>query len=120
MAFNVIGELPTIRLWEGVIGRIIEGEHLTLAIVELAANQLIPEHQHHNEQVGFLVRGTARFRVGAEEKLLREAATWRILANIPHEVQAGQEGAVVVEAFSPIRADWHSIGEEAQSVPLWP
>jgi quercetin dioxygenase-like cupin family protein len=49
------------------------------------------------------------FRVGDEERELAAGATWRILANTPHVVRAGRNGAVLIEVFSPPRHDWEAI-----------
>ncbi len=32
--------------------------------------------------------------------------TWSIPGNVPHEVQVGPEGAVVIDVFVPTRDDW--------------
>src|SRR4051794_898363 len=41
--------LPVIDLWgETVRGRRVDGERITLALVELAPNAIVPGHQHEN------------------------------------------------------------------------
>jgi hypothetical protein len=45
---------------------------------------------------------------------------WRIPSDTPHDVRVGPEGAVVVEAFAPARADWDGLERRAASTPLWP
>lgn len=120
---SLLAEIETLvakRIWDGVVGRIVEGERLTLAIVELDPEALIPVHQHENEQVGVLIRGSLTFSVGDEARDLGPGATWSIPANAPHLVHAGSEGAVVVEAFSPPRGDWGALDEEPAREPRWP
>lgn len=110
---------PTL-IWEDVIARIVHGDRITLAVVELPPGGLVPEHRHENEQVGLCLKGTVTFRVGDEKRELGPGGTWRILADIPHEAEAGPEGAVVVEVFSPVRDDWDGLERAPQSVPQWP
>jgi quercetin dioxygenase-like cupin family protein len=92
---------------EAVRARRIEGEQVTFAVVELAPNATIPEHRHPQEQLGMVITGTMRFRIDNEVRELGPGGTWRILSNRPHEATAGPDGAVVIDAFSPIRSDWN-------------
>ena len=118
--FADVGSLPPQQLWEGVLGRTVHGERVTLSVVELAPDAVVPEHSHANEQVGLLLEGTLRFRVGEETRELGPGGTWRIPGEVPHEVSAGPDGAVAVEVFSPVRDDWSAIPEEELRTPLWP
>jgi quercetin dioxygenase-like cupin family protein len=105
-AFGGIESLEHIRIWEGVTVQAVEGDRTTLAVVDLEPGAGVPEHHHDNEQLGVLVRGTMRFRVGEETRDLVAGDMWRILSHIPHEVTAGPEGAVAIECFTPVRDDW--------------
>ena len=106
-------------MWEGVHGRTIVGDRITLALVELEPDAVVPEHSHEHEQVGILLEGSAVFVVGGERQEMRPGGSWRILGNVPHEVVAGPQGAVVVEAFSPVRDDWASL-EPSATPSRWP
>ncbi len=108
------------RIWDGVIARIVEGERLTLAIVELDPDAVIPVHQHENEQLGVLLRGSLTFSIGDEARELGPGATWLVPSNAPHIVRAGPDGAVVVDVFSPPRGDWGALDDEPSREPRWP
>jgi quercetin dioxygenase-like cupin family protein len=114
-----LADLPPIPVWEGVIARRVQGERLTLAVVELAPNAIVPEHRHPNEQNGLVIQGRVLFRCGDEERELGLGGTWRILGGVPHSVVAGPDGAVVIDVFTPIRDDWDRFGVLDQP-PLWP
>ena len=101
-----LAELDAIQVWEGVVARRVQGDRLTLAVVELAPNAVVPEHRHPHEQCGLVIEGQIRFRIGDEERQLGPGGTWRIIGDTPHEVVAGPEGAVVIDAFAPPRDDW--------------
>ncbi|HEV8516124.1 MAG TPA: cupin domain-containing protein [Candidatus Limnocylindrales bacterium] len=115
-----IDDVTALRVWEGVVGRPIEGERITMALVELEPNAIVPEHRHPNEQVGIVLRGGGRFRVGQEEREVRPGSTWRILADVPHEMHVGPDGAVVIDVFSPPRADWHALSTVDDWQSTWP
>ena len=105
-AFGGIDRLDHLRIWDGVTVQAVEGERTTLAVIELEPQSAVPEHSHDNEQLGVLIRGSMRFRVGDEVRELGPGETWRILSHVPHEVTAGPDGALAVECFAPARDDW--------------
>lgn len=101
-----LAELGPIQVWDGVVARRVQGEKLTLAVVELAPDAVVPEHRHPNEQCGLVIEGEVTFRVGDEERALGPGGTWRIVADMPHSVITGPGGAVVIDVFAPAREDW--------------
>ena len=118
--FADLDAMGPIDIWNGVIARTVEGEHCSLGVVDLDPNSVVPEHQHPNEQLGIVVSGSVRFRVGDEERELGPGGTWRIPPNVPHEVTTGPDGAVVLDVFSPPREDWAAL-ERAEPAPArWP
>jgi quercetin dioxygenase-like cupin family protein len=108
-AFDGISRLEHLRVWDGVTAQAVEGERTTLAVVDLEPGSTVPEHQHENEQLGILIRGSMRFRIDGETRDLAAGDTWRILGDVPHSVTAGPEGALAVECFTPARADWANL-----------
>ena len=111
-AFGGIDRLEHIRIWGGVTVQAVEGDRTTLAVVDLEPGANVPEHRHDNEQLGVLIRGAMHFRVGNETRDLAPGDTWRILSNVPHEVTAGPEGALAIECFTPVRADWAALDRD--------
>jgi quercetin dioxygenase-like cupin family protein len=108
-AFGGTGSHEHIRIWDGVTVQAVEGDRSTLAIVDLEPGATVPEHRHDNEQLGLLIRGAMRFRIGEETRDLSPGDTWRIASDTPHEVMAGPDGALAVESFAPARADWAAL-----------
>ncbi len=119
-ALRDLVELDPLAIWTGVRARRVVGERITLAIVELDANAVVPEHRHPNEQLGIVLRGGGRFRVGDEVREVRPGSTWRILADVPHEMVVGPDGAVVIDVFSPPREDWDVVPTAEPRVLVWP
>ena len=119
-----LADMTPIQVWEGVVARRVQGEKLTLAVVELAADSVVPEHRHPSEQCGLVIEGEVRFRIDGEERVLGPGGTWRILRDVPHEVHTGPEGAVVIDVFAPARDDWDdrpTVGTPDQPAELvWP
>ena len=118
-AFDDIAAMTPQQIWDGVLGRSVHGERITLGVIELDPDSLVPEHRHENEQLGLVLSGSLSFRVGEETRELGPGGTWRITANTPHEVRTGPEGAVVIDVFSPVREDWERL-DRRERPPRWP
>jgi unsaturated pyranuronate lyase len=103
-----------------VYGRVIGGERVTMAVVELDPGSVVPEHSHEHEQMGVCISGSATYRVGDEERVLGAGNSWLIPGGVPHEVRTGPEGAVVVETWAPRREDWAALERLEEKPPRWP
>lgn len=115
-----LAAIPPFDVWgESVRARKVEGERVTLAVVELAPGAVVPEHRHVQEQLGMVIQGQVTFRIDEEIRDLGPGGTWRILSNHPHEVRAGSDGAIVLDVFGPIRDDW-TFEALPPTRPKWP
>ncbi|HKP18820.1 MAG TPA: cupin domain-containing protein [Gaiellaceae bacterium] len=119
-AYSELAEIAPHQIWAGVVARLVPGERVSFAVVELEPDTVVPEHAHENEQLGVLASGQLRFRIGGEERTIGAGGTWSIPPNVPHDVVAGPEGAVAIEVFAPARADWSALERGAASPPSWP
>ena len=117
-----LADFPLLEIWgDEVRARRVQGERITLAIVELAPNAVVPEHRHAAEQLGMVIRGQMHFTVDGETRDLGPGGTWRILGDRPHDVVAGPEGAVVIDVFTPVRSDWDDKSiVDGPPAPRWP
>lgn len=116
-----LADFPLLEIWgEAVRARRVQGERITLAVVELAPNSTVPEHVHANEQLGVCLTGSGTFTVDGETRDIRPGTTWRILANLPHSLVTGPDGAVVIDVFNPVRDDWDSKTVLPDAAPRWP
>jgi len=119
-AFDELRTIGPLPIWEGVIARGVVGKEMTLAIVELDPGAVVAEHQHPNEQLGIVLSGSMTFRIGEETREIAPGATYTIPAELPHEATAGPDGAVVVDVFAPVRADWQALEPGEPTTPRWP
>ena len=120
--FEDLAARPLLEIWGSEVrARRIQGDHITLAIVELAPNAVVAEHRHAAEQLGMVITGEMHFTVDGETRDLGPGGTWRILGDRPHDVVAGPEGAVVIDVFTPVRSDWDDkVVVEPAPAPRWP
>ena len=116
-----ITEAPLLEVWgEAVRARRIQGERITLAVVELGPNAAVPAHHHPAEQMGIVITGEMSFTVDGETRVLGPGGTWRILSDRPHQVTAGPDGAVVIDVFTPVRSDWDALPAIGSATSRWP
>ena len=108
-AFDHVAEIVPLQIWNGIVGRAVQGDQVTLTLIELDPDSVVPEHAHANEQVGILLRGSMTFRIGDEQRELERGGTWCIKAHVLHDVRTGPEGATLIEVFAPPRHDWASL-----------
>jgi unsaturated pyranuronate lyase len=115
-----IRAVPPQWIWDGILGRALHGDELTLGVVELEPGIHLPEHQHPNEQLGLVMTGSITFTVGDETRKLGPGGTWRIPGGTPHTADVGPKGAVVIDVFAPPRDDWKGLEQLEPRRPLWP
>jgi unsaturated pyranuronate lyase len=116
-----IGTVPALDVWgDTVQARVVAGERVSLALVELAAGAIVPEHRHEHEQLGIVIEGRVTFTIDGRSRELGPGGTWRIPSNAPHDVVAGADGAIVIDIFSPVRTDWGALPRSEARPPRWP
>ena len=119
-AYAHLSEIGPLAIWTGVLARVVQGADITMGIVELAPNSIVPEHSHHNEQLGMVLKGSILFTIAGERRNLVAGDTYSIPSHVLHDVVAGADGAVVIDVFAPVRADWGRFEPGPAQRPLWP
>lgn len=80
---------------------------MTLAYFKLKQGGVVQRHAHINAQITNVLSGALRFEMEGKSILVRAGETLFIPPNEPHEVVV-EEDAVVLDIFTPERADWAS------------
>src|SRR3954451_4928716 len=88
-----------------VTRRALHTQHHTIARLESAKSDVVPEDHHVNEQVATVKRCALRFTIGGQEMVLAAGESVAIPPDVPHSVLA-LEDTIVVDVFSPRREDW--------------
>jgi len=118
--FEAIRDLRRIPLADGLTARAVNGERITMAIVDLEPNAKSADHHHENEQLGFVIKGSIEFRVGSDKRVLHAGDSYVIPSHVPHQAIAGAEGATVLDVFAPVRADWEKLDRLDPAPGHWP
>jgi quercetin dioxygenase-like cupin family protein len=88
--------------------KLITGDSMMLAHVYLKKGCIVPRHQHHNEQLTYILEGALRFWIGEDEAQVVEVHAGEVLhipSNVWHKAEA-LEDTLDVDIFSPPREDW--------------
>jgi len=104
----------------GITARAIEADRMTIAVVDLEPDAVLPEHHHENEQLGFVIAGALTMRIGKEKRELHIGDMYAIPSDVPHDAVAGPEGCVVADVFAPPRADWNNMKRLDPTPGRWP
>jgi quercetin dioxygenase-like cupin family protein len=89
-----------------LIGReMLVGDKIMLARVLLKKGAHVPLHQHHNEQVTYILEGALKFAIDGKEIVVHAGEVLCIPPNMPHEAWA-LEDTVDLDVFDPPREDW--------------
>ena len=118
--FGAFRDMPRILLAEGLTARAVNGERITMAVVDIEPHSKSADHHHENEQLGFVINGSIEFRVGSDKRVLHAGDSYVIPSHVPHQAIAGAEGATVLDIFAPVRADWADLKRAEPSPGRWP
>jgi quercetin dioxygenase-like cupin family protein len=99
-------ELPSFSPLPGASIRSVAGEKLMAAWITIEPNVDYPYHQHPHEQLGIMFQGAMELSMNGESRLLRPGDVYLIPPNLPHKARTYEDGCVVVDIFSPPRADY--------------
>lgn len=94
------------ELFEGIVARTYWGEKLLLAVVDLAANGIVPPHSHPHEQAGIVLEGEVTFTIADETRTLRPGDVYVIPGGVEHSGVAGDMPCKVLDIFSPVREEY--------------
>ena len=98
-------DLPREELKPDIARRLITGDAMMIAQVYLQKGAIVPKHEHHNEQITYILEGALRFMVGGREVVVRAGEVLCIPPHVPHEAFA-LEDTVDLDIFNPPRQDW--------------
>jgi len=101
--FNDVGPF---ELVEGVTGRPLFGEGAMLNLIEFEPECVVPLHSHPHEQLGLVLRGVQVLIVDGVEHALGPMEGYVLPGGVEHAARSGEEGATVLDVFTPVREDY--------------
>ena len=87
----------------GISTTIFTGDRAMISIVRFAPNRRGTLHHHPEEQWGYCVSGSGTRFQGDEAVAVAPGDFWRTPGNMPHTMESGADGLVVMDVFAPPR-----------------
>jgi quercetin dioxygenase-like cupin family protein len=101
-------DMPREKVTDMLERRLITGDRLMLTHVYLKKGAIVPQHNHHNEQLTYILEGILRFWIGDDESEMIDVRAGEVLlipSLVKHKAEA-LEDTLDVDIFSPPRQDW--------------
>jgi quercetin dioxygenase-like cupin family protein len=91
------------ELAPGITTTVYTGEHAQISIVRFEPGAKGTLHHHPEEQWGHCLSGGGVRYQGDKEVAVKTGDFWRTPGEVPHTMQAGDQGMVVMDIFAPPR-----------------
>ena len=98
------------KLGEGIDANIFPGENVMLSVVRVEPHSTGTIHSHPEEQWGVLLEGQCTRIQNGEEVDATAGEFWCTPGGVSHGVRTGATGAVILDIFSPPRAEYKKAG----------
>lgn len=89
----------------GVVGKVVHGDGMTFAFWDLPAGTVVPEHDHHHEQILHIVSGRVEVTLSGERFQAGPRDTVVIPSHAPHALTC-LEDASLIDVFHPARPEY--------------
>ena len=100
-----LNDIPSKEFMPGLHGKIVHGDRLSWAFWTVQKGAIVPEHQHHNEQMMHVVEGEFELTLNGQTKVYNDGAIVHIPSNSPHAGKALTQ-CHLMDVFSPTRNEY--------------
>ena len=105
-AYHSAADWPEVEAVPGVFRRVLScGDQVMVVQFRIGAGAEVPAHTHPHEQVGHVVSGRMRFRIGDEERELGPGDGYSVPGGVTHGA-IGVPDVVAIDSFHPVREDY--------------
>jgi len=92
----------------GIRRRILSHSSLgMMALFRIEPGSVLPLHSHPHAQFGVFLEGGGEFKVGDSIWHMKSGDSYYVPPGVPHELNVGKNGLVVIDFFVPERQDYH-------------
>lgn len=94
------------QVGKGLQRQWVSGAESTFAFWKMDQGAHVPPHQHPNEQVTYIAKGSVRVLMNNKEHIVKAGGVLIIPAGITHEFFCLEDGTEDLDFFTPVRQDW--------------
>ena len=96
------------EIMKGVRRRILTHSPTGMMVLyQIEPGSIFPLHSHPHAQFGYFLAGGGDFKVGESSWRMKEGDSYYIPPGVRHELRTGSKKSVVIDFFTPERADYH-------------
>ena len=104
--FFEIAKLPGFSPFEGIQMSVLNVGRMMANWVRLEAGAEVPDHAHPHEQLGLVLEGDIDMTIAGETRRLGPGSAYVVPGGVQHAGLGGPSGCLVLDIFSPPRADY--------------
>lgn len=93
------------KLGDKITRKYVYGEKGMLARFDFKKGAIVPKHEHPNEQITYILKGSVRVKANGKEYIVKAGQVLILPPNTFHEFEA-LEDTIDLDFFSPPREDW--------------
>ena len=98
------------ELAPGITTTIFSGDQAMISVVRFAPKVRGTLHHHPEEQWGYCLSGSGIRFHGDDGVPVKPGDFWRTPGDLPHTMEAGEDGMVVIDIFAPPRKAYRKPG----------
>lgn len=100
-------DVDTIERSDGIhLSMTVVGDRMSVMHYRIEPGAVVPEHSHHFEQAGYVIRGEGRFESPDGEDVLSEGDAYMLESDEPHSLEnVGDTVLEGIDIFSPPRTE---------------
>ncbi|MBW1780260.1 MAG: cupin domain-containing protein [Deltaproteobacteria bacterium] len=118
MPFYNLREIDFRQKQKGIYGKIVDGEKMQMALVHLDFG-IETNHSHPNEQIGYVLSGSAEIQIGKEKRICGAGEAYLIPSDVKHGFKVlSQDGMDYMEIFCPPKEENRNVNNPAQRTGL--
>jgi len=106
--FRHFADIETKEIAPGFFSKLIHTENNTINFIEVAAGNLVPRHQHINQQCAFVIEGKFEMTIDDVTQLLEPGIFAVIPPNVWHSGIAITD-CKLIDIFNPAREDYKNL-----------
>jgi quercetin dioxygenase-like cupin family protein len=98
------------QLAPGITTTVYTGDQAMVSVARLEPNTKGTLHHHPQEQWGICLDGSGTRFQGDLEVVVVKGDFWRTPGNMPHTIESGPDGLLVLDVFAPPRREYEKQG----------
>ena len=105
-AYHSASGWPEVEAVPNVFRRVLScGDDIMVVQFRIGRGAEVPAHTHPHEQVGYVVSGRMKFRIGDEVRELGPGDGYSVPGGVTHGAE-GVTDCIAVDSFHPVREDY--------------